>query len=1029
MLPILTAFVLATAPLQDTAHVVVVATADLHGHATDWDYLADRPGAGGVSRVAAVADSLRARYPGQVLLVDAGDLLQGDPFASYYARTAPARPQPIVEAMNLAGYDAATPGDHDLDWGFGFFRQAVAEARFAYVSANLAAPAGDSLLFPAWRVFPRQGVRIAVTGLTTPGAMVWDREQLAGKARLRPVLPAAAPVLEGMRQDADVRVVLIHSGMEGRASYDTSGVGEENVAAGLAELSSPPDLVVVGHSHREMRDSVIHGVHFVQPRPFGAQVSVVHLDLVRDAGRWRIRRVRADLVDTRDVAPSALLAQRLGPAHDAVRAWIRTPIGLASSPMRAGAARVGPIPIVDFVQDVQRRRTGADLSAASAPDLGAGFDADTIRVADVLALYPYDHTLRAIRLSGAQLKDYLEWSARYYRVDPAGRVGLDDSVPGQDYDVVAGASYDVDLRRPVGDRVQRLSVGGRPVHPSDSFTMAINSARQTGAGGYEMARGAPVVYDKGERIVDLLIDAVRDASPIDPDRLAGLTSWRIVPEAADRAVRGLFNVPAPPLPAGARDTVLLRVLATGDLHGRFLPEPGVPGAGALAASFDSLAAACGCPGLRLDAGDAVEGTPVQNQSRGRAGMAVLGRLGYAAAALGDHDFDWSLDALRARMSESPYPWLAANVVESVTGQRPGWVQSYRLLDVAGLTVAVIGYITPDTKRTLPADRTAGLRFGEGELALHEVLGEVAARRPAATILLAHAGGSCDSMACAGEIIGLAEQLGGRGVNLIVAGHTHEVLTTRVAGIPILETGSGGRMVGVADLVKTPAGGLEFRVGVSPVDSARGGGSPELRAALAAYARRSDSVFSRPIADLKRPLAREGAQYSLGALIAEARRNALRTDLGLVRSVAIRADLPAGPATLGRLSEVEPARSDLVRLTLTGAQLTDLLEQALAGDGPTVHLAGAQVRYDPRARPGRRVKSVVLQGGRKLRRETEVTLATDLPTAEGAGGLSVLRGLVFERAGLVDVEAVAALLRRLPQPVEVVRAAGFVSSRP
>jgi hypothetical protein len=119
----------------------------------------------------------------------------------------------------------------------------------------------------------------------------------------------------------------------------------------------------------------------------------------------------------------------------------------------------------------------------------------------------------------------------------------------------------------------------------------------------------------------------------------------------------------------------------------------------------------------------------------------------------------------------------------------------------------------------------------------------------------------------------------------------------------------------------------------------------------------------------------------------------------------------------------------VRLTLTGAQLTDLLEQALAGDGPTVHLAGAQVRYDPRARPGRRVKSVVLQGGRKLRRETEVTLATDLPTAEGAGGLSVLRGLVFERAGLVDVEAVAALLRRLPQPVEVVRAAGFVSSRP
>lgn len=1028
MLPIITALVLAAAPLQDTAHVVVVATSDLHGHVTDWDYVADRPAANSLSRVAAVADSLRARYPGQVLLVDDGDLLQGDPFATYFARVAPTHPQPIVEALNLAGYDAATPGDHDFDWGLPLFRQAVADARFAYVSGNLAPARGDSLLFPAWRVFPRQGVRIAVTGFTTPGATVWDRDQLAGKARIGPILPAAGRVLEAMRQDADLRIVLMHSGMSGRPTYDTTGVGDENVAAGLATLATPPDLVIVGHSHREMRDSVINGVHFIQPRPFGAEVAVVHLDLVREAGRWRVRRVRSDLVPTRDAAPSALLGRRLEAAHDAVRAWVRTPIGLASAPMRAGAARVAPAPIVDFVQDVQRRRTGAELSATAVFDLRAGFDADTIRVAHVLALYPFDHTLRAIRLTGAQLKDYLEWSARYYQVDPAGRVGLNDSVPGSDYDLVAGATYDIDLRRPLGDRIQRLSVRGRAVQPSDSFTMAINSARQAGAGGYAMVRGAPVVYDKGERVVDLLIDAIRSGSPLDPARYAGVSGWRVVPEMADRAVRGLFNVPAPPLPLGARDTVLLRVLATGDLHGRLLPDDEAPGAAALAAAFDSLGAACGCAQLRLDAGDAIEGTPVQNDSRGRAGMAVLGRLGYAAAALGDHDFDWSLDALRARMGESPYPWLAANVVDSTNGRRTDWIHPYRLIEVGGLSVAVIGYITPDTKRTLPADRTSGLRFGEGELALHDVLAEVAARRPAATILLAHAGGSCDSVTCTGEIVRLAEELGGRGVGLIVAGHTHRVMTTRVSGIPILETGQGGRMVGVADLVKTPAGGIEFRIGVSPVGAASGG-SAELRAALDGYARRSDSVVSRPIADLKRPLAREGSQYSLGALIAEARRNALRADLGLVRSEAIRADLPAGPTTFARLSAVEPARSDLVRLTLTGTQLSALLEQVLAGDGPTVHLAGAQVRYDPRQPPGRRVKAVVLQGGRKLRRDEEVTLATDLPTVEGVGGLTVLRGLTYERAGLLDVEAVAGLLRRLPQPVEVSRAASFVSSRP
>ena len=121
MLPLVAALALAAAPLQDTAHVVLVATTDLHGHITDWDYVADRPYAGGLPRVAAVVDSLRARYPGQVVLVDAGDVLQGDPFATYYARVAPAQPHPIIEALNLAGYDAATPGNHDFDWGLPFF--------------------------------------------------------------------------------------------------------------------------------------------------------------------------------------------------------------------------------------------------------------------------------------------------------------------------------------------------------------------------------------------------------------------------------------------------------------------------------------------------------------------------------------------------------------------------------------------------------------------------------------------------------------------------------------------------------------------------------------------------------------------------------------------------------------------------------------------------------------------------------------------------------------------------------------------
>jgi 2',3'-cyclic-nucleotide 2'-phosphodiesterase/3'-nucleotidase len=1023
MISLLIATLLVAAPVQDTAHVVLVATTDLHGHVAGRDYARDRPAPNGIARVAHVVDSLRRRYPGEVVLVDAGDLLQGDPFATYFARVAPREPHPIVEAMNLAGYDVATPGNHDFDWGVPLFRRAVGDARYAYVSANLFDQPGDTLLLPAYRVVRRAGVRVGIAGFTTPGVMVWDRALVRGKIRIAPIGTVAGKALETMRRDADVSVVIIHSGMDGRSSYADSVIGGENVAASLAAVRPRPDVVVVGHSHREMRDSVIDGVHFVQPRPFGASVSVVHLSLGREEdGPWKVRQVRADLVPTGDVAPSDLLAQRLSAASDSVARWVRTPLGLASGPMRAGAARAQPTPIINFVNEVQRRRAHADISSTSAFDLGAGFDADTIRIGDVLALYPYENTLRAVRITGAQLKAYLEWSARYFLVDAAGRVSVNDSVPGYNYDIVGGARYDIDLRRPVGDRILGLSIRGRPVQPGDTFTMAVNSYRQSGAGGYDMLQGAPIVYDSAESIQELLIDEVRARGPIDPADYAA-ADWRIVPEVYTVAVRNLFGIAPKPLPASPRDTTVLRILATTDLRADLLR-----GAAAASATMDSLGSECGCPTLRVDAGDAMQGSPLANETEGRAVVGVLNEMGYAAAAIGGRDFDWTTDTLRRRMEEARYPWLAANVFDSVTGKRPGWMTPFRLFEAAGLSIAVMGYVTPDAKALLPDDRTRALRFGEGELAIHDVLGEIAARKPALTIVLAHAALTCDSVVCGGEAVRLAEQLGRSGVGLIVSGGGRRAATTNVAGVPIVQAGARGSDVAVADFVRTAGGGLEVRTRIEPVDPLARSRNASLVAALEAYRRRSDSLDARPIAQLKRPLPREGNQYALGGLLAEARRNALRTDVGLVRNDAIAADLPAGAVTYGRLAAVEPGRLDLVRVTLSGTELRAVLEHALDGPAPSAHIAGAQVRYDPASRPGQRIRDVTLQGKRKLQPSGRYTLATDEATADGVGGYAALLGRPRQRGGLIEVEADAELLRRLPQPVEVGGTAGFVSTR-
>ena len=1022
MIPLLIAASLIVTPVQDTAHVVLVATTDLHGHMTGRDYVNDRPAPNGVARVARVVDSLRARYPGQVVLLDAGDLLQGDPFATYFARAVQREPNPIIEAMNLTGYDAATPGNDDFDWGVPFFRRAIGDARFAYVSANVYDLPGDTLLLPAYRVVRRQGVRVGIAGFTTPGVMLWDRAQLRGRIRVARIDAVAEKTLESVRHDADLSVVIIHSGLDGPSSYDDTDVGGENVAATLAALGSKPDVVVVGHSQLEIRDSVIGGVHFVQPKPFGGSVSVVHVSLARDPqGAWRTRRISSDLVVTGDVAPSDLLAQRLSADDDSVRAWVRTPLGEATDVMRATAARALPAPIINFVNAVQRRRARADLSVTSAFDLRAGFDADTIRIGHVLALYPYENTLRAVRISGGQLKAYLEWSARYFAVDAAGHVSLNDAIPGYDYDIVGGAHYDIDLRRPVGDRIQALAVRGRPVEPGDSFTMAINNYRQSGAGGYDMVRSAPVVYDQAESIPELLMAEIRSGGPVDPRTYAD-AEWRIVPEVFALQVRRLFGIAPESLPASPKDTIVLRIFATGDLRAEMLG-----GAGPAAAAMDSLTGSCACAAMRLDTGDAMQGSPLAGETEGRAVVQVLKEMGYDAAVLGDRDFDWGTDTLRQRMTDAGYPWLAANVFDSASGRRPPWVVPYRVVRAGEWTVAVVGYVTPDTKRLLPDDRTRGLRFGEGELALHDVLAEVAALKPALTILLAHTDTRCDSTVCDGEVVRLAEQLSHSGVRLIVTGHSGRPMLARSGGIPIVQAGAGGASLAVADLVRTSAGGLDVRPRLETVDAGARPKASALVAALQFYRRRSDSVDARPITELKRPLPREGDQFALGGLLAEARRNAVRADVGLIRNAAIATELPAGAVTYGRLTAVEPGGAEVVKITVTGVQLREALEHALDGGAPSAHIAGAQVRYDPRKPAGRRIDAIALQGKRKARATDRYTIATDYATAAGADGYDVLRGLPMQRGALMAVEADAAFLRKLRQPVEVGATAGFVST--
>ncbi len=535
---LLAALTLASAP-TDTVRLVLVATTDVHGHATAWDYLQNAPWPGGLSRAATVIDSLRDRYPGQVVLVDAGDALQGDAFAAYFGRVAPQDPHPIIDVMNLLGYDAATPGDHDFDFGLPTFNRFIAGSTFPWVSANLRVLPEDTLMVAPYVVVQRNGARIAIAGFLTAGASVTQRDHFRGLARVEPMDGLVGPMLREMRKDADLTVLLVHSGMSGRASYDTSGVGDEHVAGGLATGATRPDLVVVGHSHESLADAEIGGVHFVQPEAEGRGLAVVHITLVTRDDRLVPVRIHAEAVSLADVPSSPRVQRRIAEAQATVVGWASKGIAEASRRMSLAGARVEDTPLLRLVNQAQRRASGAQLSAASAPDLRAGLEAGEITLGEVFRLVPNEYTLRAVKISGADLHDYLELAARYFFVDSSGKVAPNKFQPGANFDVVAGASYTLDLDQPAGARITRLEVRGRPVAPTDSFTLALSSYRQQGGGNFPMLARAPVVYDKGQSIRDLVQAEIERRHLLRPEDFTG-SDWQLAPNERGRRARALF---------------------------------------------------------------------------------------------------------------------------------------------------------------------------------------------------------------------------------------------------------------------------------------------------------------------------------------------------------------------------------------------------------------------------------------------------------------------------------------------------------
>ncbi|WP_349829207.1 bifunctional metallophosphatase/5'-nucleotidase [Brevibacterium litoralis] len=576
----------------DSLSLSVLATTDVHGHALNWDYFSDAPyPAGeelGLSRAKTVVDGIRAeRGEESVLLFDNGDFIQGSPLTSYYSATSPVtetgEDHPMALAGDLMGYDAQVVGNHEYNYGLDMLDHYTAAVDYPVLAANaLDVDTGEPYSQPTAmieRTVEGQTVQIGVLGLTTPGSRIWDKQHLEGEVEfIDPVVAAQEYVPQLEAAGADLVVALSHTGKDPESQTWDPAALYENVATSIATEVPGIDLVIAGHTHRDEPEEIVTRADgsqalITQPNYWSRSVSEVDLTLVPDPvadGEYTV-----DWTDSvpsvvphylqGDVAEDPEMIDTLDTHHAATVDYVNQRIGTATETMSGATSRYEDTAIMDFVGMVMTENVQAgiaDTEYANLPVLAqtspfsrdAVFPQGDVTVRDMAGLYIYDNTLSGVTMTGAQLRDYLEFSARYFQqveegadFDPTAVTNAyieadGREIPDYNYDAITGVDYDINISRPVGERIENLRhADGTPVAEDDEFVLAINNYRQSGGGGFPV-EDLEEVYNELLPIRESIIDWTVENEVIDPADFF-VENWVLTAETLDRTDEGTTPEP------------------------------------------------------------------------------------------------------------------------------------------------------------------------------------------------------------------------------------------------------------------------------------------------------------------------------------------------------------------------------------------------------------------------------------------------------------------------------------------------------
>ncbi|MFE1838300.1 bifunctional metallophosphatase/5'-nucleotidase [Streptomyces sviceus] len=544
----------------------VLGTTDLHSHVFDWDYYLDKAysdskgNSVGVARVATLIKQQReAKGEEHVLLVDAGDIIQGTSLAYYFARVRPitdkgAPKHPMAVAMNHMRYDAAALGNHEFNYGIEVLRKFESQCRFPLLGANAL---DAKTLRPAFQPYTVKricvpgapDIKVGILGLTNPGIALWDKDNVSGKMVFPGLVEQAKKYVPRLRAlGCDVVFLTDHSGLDGSSSYGDELPYVENASNLVAQQVPGIDAILVGHTHVEVpsytvkNDETGEDVLLSEPYCWGYRLSVFDFELELVRGQWKVTKKTAQTLNPNTVDEDPEIKKLLEADHELVVKYVNTAVGTCTEDLSAADSCWKDVPIMDFIHQVQMDTVKAGLSASDAAlpliSVAAPFSrtadipAGSVTIKDIAGLYIYDNTLYGKKLTGAQLKDYLEYAAKYYHQVPAGTAVDTATLTNANnfwdymYDTAAGVSYDIDIAAAEGSRIKNLTCNGTPVADDQVFVVAVNNYRANGGSGYPHIAAADIAYSSTNEIRQLMIDYVTSKGSLDPKDFA-VTNWRL----------------------------------------------------------------------------------------------------------------------------------------------------------------------------------------------------------------------------------------------------------------------------------------------------------------------------------------------------------------------------------------------------------------------------------------------------------------------------------------------------------------------